>query len=122
MKAWTYERGDVPVGCLIGFVLLVLIAVFAMNTIPAQLNFGELEKRVEELADRANRREYTNTRIQAEILDKAKDLDFAINEKNIEIDRTEKRIKIVIEFDQEIRYPGYVWVRHREIREDRPLF
>ena len=122
MKAWIHERGDVPVGCLIGFVLLVLIAIFAMNTIPAQVDLGELEKRVEELADRANRREYTNVRIQSEILEKAKDLDLPITEKNIEIDRTEKRIKIVIVFDQEIRYPGYVWVRHREIREERPLF
>ena len=103
MKAWTNQRGDVPVGCLIGFVLLVLIAIFAMNTIPA-------------------RREYTNSRIQEEILDKAEDLDLDILEKNIQIDRDEKRIKIFIEFDQEIRYPGYVWVRHHEIRLERPLF
>ena len=112
MKAWTNQRGDVPVGCLIGFVLLVLIAIFAMNTIPAQLDIGELEKR----------REYTNSRIQEEILDKAEDLDLDILEKNIQIDRDEKRIKIFIEFDQEIRYPGYVWVRHHEIRLERPLF
>jgi hypothetical protein len=122
MKVWNNQRGDVPVGCLIGFVLLVLIAIFAMNTIPAQLDLGEFEKRVEELADRANRREYTNTRIQAEILEKAKDLDLAVTDKNIEIDRNDKRIKIFIEFDQEIRYPGYVWVRHHEIRLERPIF
>lgn len=122
MKVWNNQRGDVPVGCLIGFVLLVLIAIFAMNTIPAQVDLGEFEKRVEELADRANRREYNNTRIQAEILEKAKDLDLAVTEKNIEIDRTDKRIKIFIEFDQEIRYPGYVWVRHHEIRLERPIF
>jgi hypothetical protein len=122
MKVWNNQRGDVPVGCLIGFVLLVLIAIFAMNTIPAQLDLGEFEKRVEELADRANRREYTNARIQAEILEKAKDLDLAVTDKNIEIDRNDKRIKIFIEFDQEIRYPGYVWVRHHEIRLERPIF
>ncbi|HSL18493.1 MAG TPA: hypothetical protein VLB51_11370 [Methylomirabilota bacterium] len=122
MKVWKNQRGDVPVGCLIGFVLLVLIAIFAMNTIPAQVDLGEFEKRVEELADRANRREYTNARIQAEILEKAKDLDLAVTDKNIEIDRTDKRIKIFIEFDQEIRYPGYVWVRHHEIRLERPIF
>jgi hypothetical protein len=122
MKVWNNQRGDVPVGCLIGFVLLVLIAIFAMNTIPAQVDLGEFEKRVEELADRANRREYTNARIQAEILEKAKDLDLAVTDKNIEIDRNDKRIKIFIEFDQEIRYPGYVWVRHHEIRLERPIF
>jgi len=122
MKAWTYQRGDVPVGCLIGFVFLVLVAVFAMNMIPAQLDLGELQKRVEELADRANRREYTNVRIEREILDKARDLDLDINEKQIEIDRNDKRIKIFISFDQKIRFPGYVWVRHHDLRFERPLF
>jgi hypothetical protein len=122
MTVWKNQRGDVPVGCLLGFVVLVLIAIFAMSAIPAQLKLGDFEKRVAELADRSNRREYTDERIKLEILQKAKDLDFDLPEKNVEIDRNDKRIKIYVHFDQVVRLPGYVWVRPQEIRLERPMF
>ncbi|MCU0303246.1 MAG: hypothetical protein MUC56_04200 [Thermoanaerobaculales bacterium] len=121
MTGWKSQRGDVPVGCLIGFVVLVIVAIFAMNAGPAQLKYGEFEKRVEELADRANRREYTNDRIKLEILEKARDLDFDLPEENVEIDRNDQRIKIFVHFDQTIRFPGKVWVQHRELRLERPI-
>jgi hypothetical protein len=122
MTVWKNQRGDVPVGCLLGFVVLVLIAIFAMNAIPAQLKLGEFEKRIEELADRANRREYNNERIKREILVKARDLDFDLPEKNVEIDRTDKRIKIRVHFVQVVSLPGYEWVRPQDIRLERPIF
>lgn len=122
MTAWKNQRGDVPVGCLLGFVVLVLIAIFAMSAIPAQLKLGDFEKRIAELADRANRREYNNERIKRDILAKAKDLDFDLPEKNIEIDRNDKRIKIRVHFVQVVRLPGYEWVRPQDIRLERPIF
>lgn len=122
MTAWKNQRGDVPVGCLLGFVVLVLIAIFAMSAIPAQLDLGELEKRIEELADRANRREYNDARIKRDILQKARDLDFDFAEKDLKIDRTDKRIKIRVQFVQIVRLPGYEWVRPQDIRVERPIF
>ena len=118
---WKNQRGDVPVGCLFGFVVLVLIAIFAMTAIPEQLKYGEFEKRVEELADRANRREFTPTRIKREVLEKARDLDFDLPEKNVEIEKNDRRIKIYVHFDQEFRFPGKVWIQAREIRMERPI-
>ncbi len=122
MTVWKNQRGDVPVGCLLGFVVLVLIAIFAMNVMPAQLKLGDFEKRITELADRCNRREYNNERIKRDILSKAKDLDFDLPEKNVKIERNDRRIKIYVHFDQVIRLPGYVWVRPQEIRLERPIF
>lgn len=122
MTAWKNQRGDVPVGCLLGFVVLVLIAIFSMSAIPAQLDLGELEKRIEELADRANRREYNDARIKRDILKKARDLDFDVAEKDLKIDRTDKRIKIRVQFVQIVRLPGYEWVRPQDIRVERPIF
>jgi hypothetical protein len=122
MTGWKNQRGDVPVGCLIGFVVLVLIAIFAMNAIPEQLKLNEFEKRIEELADRANRREYTDQRIKRDILDKAKELDFDVPDKNVEVERDDRRVKIRVHFVQEIRFPGYVWVRPHDYRLERPIF
>ena len=122
MTTWKNQRGDVPVGCLLGFVALVLIAIFAMSAIPAQIRLGDFEKRIEELADRSSRREYTNERIKRDILAKARDLDFDVPEKNVEINRNDKRIKIRVHFVQVIRLPGYEWVRPHDIRLERPVF
>ena len=122
MTTWKNQRGDVPVGCLLGFVVLVLIAIFAMSAVPAQIRLGDFEKRIEELADRSNRREYTNERIKRDILIKARDLDFDVPEKNVVIERNAKRIKIRVQFVQIIRLPGYEWVRPHDIRLERPMF
>jgi len=122
MTTWKNQRGDVPVGCLLGFVALVLIAIFAMSAIPAQIRLGDFEKRIEELADRSSRREYTNERIKRDILAKARDLDFDVPEKNVEINRNDRRIKIRVHFVQVIRLPGYEWVRPHDIRLERPVF
>jgi hypothetical protein len=122
MTVWKNQRGDVPVGCLLGFVVLVLIAIFAMSAVPAQLKLGDFEKRIAELADRANRREYTNERIKRGILDKAKDLDFDLPEENVEVTRNDKRVKVYVSFVQVVRLPGYEWVRPHEIRLERPVF
>ena len=122
MTAWKNQRGDVPVGCLLGFVVLVLIAIFTMNALPAQLDFGEFEKRIEELADRANRREYTNERIKRDILAKARELNFDVPEENVLIERTERWIRIRVRFVQEIKFPGYVWVRPHDLQLERPIF
>ncbi len=122
MTVWKNQRGDVPVGCLLGFVVLVIIAVFAMNAIPEQLKYGDFEKRVDELADRANRREYTPTKIKREILEKARDLGFDLPEENVEIEKNDRRIKIYVHFNQEYRFPGKVWIQEREIRLERPIF
>ncbi len=122
MTAWKNQRGDVPVGCLLGFGVLVLVAIIAMNAVPAQLDFGEFEKRLEELADRANRREYNNERIKRDILIKAKDLGFDLPPENVLIERTDRWIRIRVHFVQEVDFPGYVWVRNHDLRLERPMF
>jgi len=122
MTTWKNQRGDVPVGCLIGFVVMVLVAIFAMNAVPAQLDFGEFEKRIGELADRANRREYNNERIKRDILMKAKDLNFDVPPENVLVERTDRWVRIRVHFVQEVRFPGYVWVRHHDLRLERPIF
>lgn len=122
MTAWKNQRGDVPVGCLLGFVVLVLVAIIAMNAVPAQLKFGDFEKRIEELADRANRREYTPERIKRDILTKAVDLNFDVPEENVEITKNDRWIRIRVHFIQEVKFPGYTWVRPHDLRLERPLF
>ncbi len=122
MSRWRTQRGDVPVGCLVGMVLLLAVVLVGIKAVPAITRVGELEKRVAELADRANRREYTDQRILRDILAKAEEIDLPVAKENVRIDRTEHRIKVRIVFDYPLEFPFYTYVWHKEIYEDRPLF
>ena len=122
MRTWRFQRGDVPVGCLVGMVVLLVVVLISIKAIPAITRVGELEKEVVNLADRANRRDYTDKRILRDILAKAEELDLPVNKKSVRIDRTEHRIKVRVNFDYPLEFPFYTYVWQKEIYEDRPLF
>lgn len=116
------QRGDVPIGCLIGFVVAVIVAVIAIKVVPVMVRVGEFDKEVKALADRANRVEYTDKRIEKMLIEKAEDLDIPVNAKSIWIKRSSTRIKVRVTYDYPIEFPGYTYVWHKEHYEDRPLF
>lgn len=122
MRSWRRQRGDVPVGCLIGFVVAVLVTVIAIKAVPVMVRVGEFDKEVKSQADRANRLEYTDKRIRTNLLAKAGELDIPINSKSIWINRTPARIRIRVRYELPISFPGYTYVWHKQHEEDRPLF
>ncbi len=122
MRSWRAQRGDVPVGCLIGFVFAVVVALVAIKTVPVMVRVGELDRVVKAQADRANRIDYTDRRIRKTILEKADELDIPINSKSIWINRTPARFKIRVTYNLPISFPGYTYVWHKKHEEDRPLF
>ena len=121
MTRWRFQRGDVPVGCLVGLVVMLLAALIAIKVTPVMINVGELDKEISTLADRANRREYKDERIVRDILNKAENLDLQVTKKDITIKRTSSRIKITVTYDVPIDFPGYTYVWHKRHYHDRPL-
>jgi len=122
MKTWRSQRGDVPVGCLVGGVVVVVVILIAIKVVPIQLNVGEFDKEIGVLADRANRREYTDKRILQSILLKAQALDLPVTKKEVNIKRTSTRIKITVIYDVAIDFPGYTYVWHKKHFHERPIF
>ncbi len=121
MKTWRFQRGDVPIGCLVGMVVTLVVVLIAIKVTPWVINVGELDKEISVLADRANRREYKDPRILADILQKAEALDLPVTKKDVTIKRTSKRIKITVEYDLPIRFPGHTYVWHKKHYHDRQL-
>ena len=122
MKTRRYQRGDVPVGCLVGGVVVLIVVLVAIKVAPIMIHVGELDKEISTLADRANRREYNDQRIRKSILIKAEALDVPVTKKDIDIKRTSNRIKVTVTYEIEIEFPGYTHVWHKEHFHDRPLF
>ena len=122
MKTWRYQRGDVPVGCLVGGAVALIVILIAIKVAPIMIHVGELDKQIGVYADRANRREYNDKRIERSILKQAEQLDLPVTKKDIKIKRTSNRIKITVVYDVPIEFPGYTYVWHKEHFHERPLF
>ena len=122
MKTWRYQKGDVPVGCLVGGVVALIVVLVAIKVAPIMIHVGELDKQIGVYADRANRREYNDKRIERAILAKAESLDLPVTKKDIKIKRSSNRIKITVTYKVEIEFPGYTYVWHKEHFHERPLF
>ena len=122
MKTWRYQRGDVPVGCLVGGAVALVIMLVAIKVAPIMIHVGELDKQIGVYADRANRREYNDKRIVRAIISKAELLDLPVTKKDINIKRTSSRIKITVTYNITIEFPGYTYVWHKEHFHERPIF
>ena len=43
MKTWRYQRGDVPVGCLVGGAVALIVILVAIKVAPIMIHVGELD-------------------------------------------------------------------------------
>lgn len=117
-----FERGDVPVGCIVGLVVLALAAVVAINAAPIMLHVGDLDHEIGSLADRAGRRDYNDQRIIRDVLIAAEELDLPVGKKNIRIERTRARFKIWVTYEVPIDFGFYTYTWKKEHFHDRPVF
>ena len=122
MDRWRFQRGDVPVGCLVGMAVALLVVLICIKVVPIRIAVGELNKEIATLADRANRRDYNDKRILNDILAEAERLDIPVSKKDVTIKRTSSRIKIDVVYDIPIEFPGYTYIWHKEHHHDRPIF
>lgn len=116
------QRGDVPIGCIVGLVFLLIVAVIGIKVTPVMIKFGELDREIESLADRANRWDYTDKRIRDRIIRKAEELDLPVTEKNVRIERTDSWLKVWVDYEYAVEFPGYTYVWEKKHYENRPLF
>ena len=122
MKNWRSQRGDVPVGCLVGGLVALIVTLVTIKVAPVMLHVGELDKEISTLADRANRRDYNDQRLRRTILEKAEALDLPVTKKSIDIKRSSNRIKVWVRYTVTFEFPGYTYVWDKEHYHDRPLF
>ena len=116
------ERGDVPVGCLVGLVVLAVATLIGIKATPIMVNVGSMDQQIANLADRAGRRDYRDERIVGDILAKADELNLPVTEKSIVIKRSAKRFVITVTYQKDIDFIFYTYHWNKKHFEDRPLF
>ena len=116
------ERGDVPVGCLVGLVVLAIAALIGIKATPVMVNVGELDREITSLADRAGRRDYKDKRIIRDILMKAEEVALPVTKESIKIERGRTRFRIWVTYQKDIDFVFFTYHWNKEHFHDRPIF
>lgn len=116
------ERGDSKLGCIFWLALAIAAVLIAWEAVPVKVRSAELHDHMADMAIVATR-ERNSEAIKKNVLAKAKDLDLPLTAKNLEVERTESRIKLDAEYTVVLEFPfgfTYDWNFHHEV--DRPIF
>jgi hypothetical protein len=116
------ERGDSKLGCIFWVALVIAAALIAWEAVPVKVRSAELHDHMADMAIVATR-ERNSEAIKKNVLAKAKDLDLPLTAKNLEVERSESRIKLVADYTVVLEFPfgiTYDWEFHHAV--DRPIF
>lgn len=122
MKISCAERGDSKLGCILWLALVVAGALIAWEAIPVKVKSAELHDHMADMAIYATRERNPEV-IEKNVLAKAKDLGLPLTAKNLEVQRTESRIKLTADYTVVLEFPfglTYDWEFHHQV--DRPIF
>jgi len=104
---------------MVVFFVAVLIGIKAT---PVMIHVGELDKEINNLADRAGRRDYNDKRIVKDILRKAEEVNLPVTKESIKIERGRTHIKIWVTYQKDIDFVVYTYHWNKEHFQDRPIF
>jgi hypothetical protein len=116
------QRGDSKLGCIFWLVILAAGALVAWKAIPVKIRSAEFHDFLVDQAVFATR-EPRNEAIKKRVLEKAGDLELPVTAKQVEVHRSDARIRIVADYTVPLDFPfgyTYEWQFHHDV--DRPIF
>lgn len=115
-------RGDSKLGCIFWLALILVGALIAWEAIPVKVRTAELHDHMADMAVFATR-ERSSEAIKKNVLAKARELGLPLQAKNLEVTRSDSRIRLVADYTVVLEFPfgvDYDWKFHHEV--DRPIF
>lgn len=115
-------RGDSKLGCIFWLALIIVGALVAWQAIPVKVKTAELHDHMTDMAVLATR-ERSSEAIKKNVLAKAKELGLPLDQKSLQVSRSESRIRLVADYTVVLEFPfgiTYDWEFHHEV--DRPIF
>src|ERR1041385_6771262 len=91
------ERGEGNAGCLLGLIILALVAFIAYKMIPVKVKAADLKQTITDEAKMAGT--HNDELIRKSILAKAQENKLPVTEDNIKINRTGGEITVDVEYD-----------------------
>lgn len=112
--------GKINFGCIVMLLILIVVGYALYIIIPIKIKAAEFKKTAEMYALQGSL--YTREQIMTELLEKAKQLDLPITEKNIKIEKSSSFIRIDVYYTVPIDIMGYKTELKFNPHFENPLF
>ena len=121
MACWR-ETGGSNVGCIIGFVVLLLVVFIGIKIFPTRIAVAELQDFCENQAEQASLPRFTDERITEAILQKAQEARLPVKKEDIKVSRTSSTVDILVKYHVIFDLVVYQYDWAVEHKVDRTLF
>lgn len=112
--------GKIKFGCIIMLLVLIVVGYSLYIIIPIKVKAADLNKTVEMLARQGSL--YKNEQIYREIIEKAKQLNLPVTEKNIKLEKSGSYIKLEVFYTVPIDIMGFKTEMKFNPKYENPLF
>lgn len=112
--------GKINFGCIIMLLVLIVVGYSLYIIIPIKVKAADLNKTVEMLARQGSL--YKNEQIYNEIIEKAKQLNLPVTEKNIKLEKSGSYIRLEVFYTVPIDIMGYKTEMKFNPKYENPLF
>ena len=114
------QKGEGQFGCLVGIVILLVAGVLAYKLIPVKVKAADMRDTIVDEAKSAG--QHDEPVIRRNILQKAKDLNFPVEDENIEIKRKSTYVIIDVKYTVPVDLPGYTYNWNFHHHAENPIF
>jgi uncharacterized protein YxjI len=114
------QKGEGRLGCVVGLLLLAGALFFAYKMIPVKIQASEMRDAVQDASRSASGK--SQATIRKELFARSQELEVPIEEGDIIITRRADFIRIEVEYDVDVEFPGYVWKKHYSFSAENPVF
>lgn len=115
-----WQAGEGRIGFFFWLAVFAAALLVAYRAIPVKIQDAQLVDYTVELAQFRNNQ--TTERLEADVLQRAKELQIPIDKKNISVEKYKDRIRFKFSYTVPLEFPGYTynWTFDHEV--ERPLF
>jgi len=114
------QKGEGRMGCVVGLLLFAVAGFIAYKLIPAKIQAAEMRELVQDESRSASGR--SQDTIKKSILARAAELKVPLEPEDVVITRRGDFIKVEVEYDVDIVFPGYVYKKHYQFNAENPVF
>jgi hypothetical protein len=114
------QKGEGRLGCVVGLLLLVVALFVAYKLIPVKMQATSMREAVQNASRSASGKGMDT--VKKEVLARAKELNVPLSEKDVVITRRADFIRVEVQYDVMIDFPGYKWKKHYSFDAENPVF
>lgn len=114
------QKGEGRLGCVVGLLVVVVALFVAYKLIPVKMQATSMREAVQNASRSASGK--GNDTIRKEVYARAKELKVPLKEGDVVVTRRADFVRVEVEYDVAIEFPGYTMNKHYSFNAENPVF